>query len=135
MQSNPQEQNSVEWTRKAHDDELNARSILKHRDGTPNGVCFMSHQMAEKYLKAYLVEKKNWFPKVHPLDALLEECMQLDPSFEELKDDSLFLSTFYISTRYPGDYPEFGWSDAEDAFAAATRIKSFITVFLPKRLD
>lgn len=50
-----QELQAEEWIKKAHDDELNAQSILKHRDGTPAGVCFLSHQMAEKYFKAFLV--------------------------------------------------------------------------------
>ena len=57
-----QELQVKEWTKRANDDELNARSILTHKDGTPNGVCFLSHQMAEKYLKAFLVHKKKWFP-------------------------------------------------------------------------
>ncbi|MBI2459091.1 MAG: HEPN domain-containing protein [Parcubacteria group bacterium] len=42
---------AARWVRKARDDELNIRSILKHRDGAPSGVCFLSQQMAEKYLK------------------------------------------------------------------------------------
>ena len=48
-----------EWLKKVKDDELNAASILRHRDGTPNGVCFLSQQMAEKCLKAFLVEEKK----------------------------------------------------------------------------
>lgn len=115
-----------EWVKKACDDELNARSILTHKDGTPTCVCFFSHQMAEKYSKAFLVHKKKWFPKIHPLDKLTELCNELDSSFEELKKDAIFLSGFYVPTRYPGDYPEFNWQEAEKAFEAATRIKNFV---------
>ncbi len=58
-QNNQKDLLTEEWIKKAKDDELNACSILTHRDGAPNGVCVLSHQMAEKYLKAYLVLKKK----------------------------------------------------------------------------
>lgn len=115
-----------EWLKKAYDDELNASSILKHRDGTPSGVCFMSHQMGEKYLKAFLVGKKKWFPKIHPLTTLTELCKEIDSSFEIIKDASIFLNAFYIPTRYPGEIQEFNWKDAEEAFTAALKIKEFV---------
>ena len=115
-----------EWIKKAIDDELNARSILTHRDGTPSCACFLSQQMAEKYLKAFLVHKKKWFPKIHPLDKLVELCGKLDSSFEELKESAIFLTEFYVPVRYPGDCPEFSWRDAEEAFEAAERVKDFV---------
>ena len=115
-----------EWIKKGKDDELNARSILKHRDGTPGGVCFLSQQMTEKYLKAFLVGRKQWFPKIHPIDKLTQYCQKVDFSFLELKDDAIFLTEFYVETRYPSDYPEFSWKEAEQAFAAAQRIKDFV---------
>lgn len=122
----PQELQAEEWIKKARDDELNARSILTHRDGTPSGVCFLSHQMAEKYFKAFLVSRKNWFPKIHPLDKLTELCKEIDLSFMKIKDEAIFLNSFYTPTRYPGDYPNFTWQDAEEAFKVALRIKKFI---------
>lgn len=121
-----QELRAKEWFKKAEDDELNARSILTHRDGTPNGVCFLSQQMAEKYLKAFLVAKKRWFPKIHPIARLLEFCMDIDASFNTLREEAIFLTEFYAETRYPGDYPEFSWQEAEQAFVAANKIKGFV---------
>ena len=115
-----------EWLKKAHDDELNARSILTHRDGTPGGVCFMSHQMAEKCLKAFLVAKKKDYPKIHPLDKLVELCLRIDRSFVKLKELAIFLNAFYVPTRYPGEYPEFTWQDAEKAYDVAQKIKEFV---------
>lgn len=122
----PQELHAEEWLRRAKDDELNARSILTHKDGAPNAVCFLSHQMAEKSLKAFLIAKKNWFPKIHYLDKLTELCREIDSSFEEIKEEASFLDPFYTPSRYPGDYPEFTWQEAEKAFEVATRIKDFV---------
>ena len=96
-----------EWVKKATDDELNAQSILRHRDGTAGGVCFLSQQMAEKYLKAFLVHREGRYPKVHPTDALWELCVALDPAFAVIKEDAVFLTHFYVPSRYPGDYPDF----------------------------
>lgn len=125
-QFSPQELSVEEWIERGDDDELNVCSILKHRDGTPRGVCLLSHQMAEKYLKAFLVGKTKWYPKIHLLDKLTELCKKIDSSFIELKDDVIFLNAFYVPTRYPGDYPDFTWKDAEEAYRAASRVKEFV---------
>lgn len=115
-----------EWIKRAQDDELNARSILTHRDGTPGGACFLSQQIAEKYLKAFLVEKKGEFPKVHHLEYLLKICAEINNDFVLLKDDAVLLSDFYVESRYPGNYPEFTWQEAEKAYESAGKIKEFV---------
>lgn len=59
-----------EWVRRAEDDALNARAILKHRDGTPAQVCFLAQQMTEKILKAALIHFAGDAPFVHELPFL-----------------------------------------------------------------
>lgn len=126
----PKELRVSEWIKKANDDELTGASILRHRDAPPNGVCFVSQQMAEKCLKAFLVARKKSFPKIHPTDALWEMCHELDETFDEIKKECVDITGFYVETRYPGDYPEFTWKDAEDAFVAANKIKDFVMKIL-----
>lgn len=116
-------QNLNSWLHKANDDELNAQSILRHKDGTPSGVCFLSQQMAEKYLKAILLHNNKPLIKIHELDKLLELCLAHYSKLSSLEDDVIYLTDFYIDTRYPGDYDEFSWSEAEEAMHAAQRIK------------
>jgi len=115
-----------EWLKRATEDELSANVILKEEGGAPNTVCFLSQQIAEKYLKAFLVQEKREYPKIHSLLKLTELCMKIEKRFDEIKDDAIFLTTFYVPTRYPADYPEFGWKDAKDAFESAKRIKEFV---------
>lgn len=124
-QAKPENSLVKDWLKKAHNDELNMRSLLKHRDAPPNGVCFFAQQMAEKYLKAFLLSRKNEFPKTHALTFLLELCANIDVSFSALKTEVALLDTYYIPTRYPTHTPEFTWSDAEKANAAAIKIKEF----------
>lgn len=129
----PPDLRAAEWIRKATDDEQAAQSILAHRDAPPSVVCFHAQQVAEKYLKAFLVHTKNWYPKIHPLDALWEECLNVDAAFKATRKETAFLAAFYTSTRYPGDSPEFTWTEAEQAFAAAQRVKNLVLQRLKMR--
>lgn len=115
-----------EWFAKATDDELSIKDILNDREGSPNTVCFLCQQMAEKYLKGYLVFYNIEFPKIHQLDKLINLCKKEDKQFEKLRKEAELLSEFYISARYPGDYTIFSFIDAEKAYKAASRIKEFI---------
>ncbi len=114
-----------EWLLKAQDDERSAEVLLKE-EGSPNTVCFLSQQMAEKYLKGYLVSKEREFPKIHELDKLARLCEEIDPDFAEIREEARFLTTFYIITRYPGDYPQFSFKDAEESFKKVVKIKDFV---------
>jgi HEPN domain-containing protein len=117
---------ATEWFLKAKDDELSAKDILTDKEGAPSTVCFLSQQMVEKYLKGYLIFKGKRFPKIHDLDRLVRLCQKIDSNFEKIKGGARYLSDFYIAARYPGDYSEFSWTEAEKAFQAATRIKKFV---------
>ena len=126
INKNNLEELANEWFLKAQDDELSTKDILNDKEGAPSTVCFLSQQMAEKFLKGYLVYKEKELSKIHDLDRLIKLCEEIDTSFVEIKDYAKGLSDFYISTRYPGDYPQFTWPQAETAFASATRIKRFV---------
>lgn len=125
MPSN-QENNHESWLAKAHEDELSAESILKYKDGAPSTVCFLAQQAAEKLLKALLVYNGHEFLKVHDLIELETALMVVASDIKEVHDNLTLLNRYYIETRYPGDYPEFSWEEAEKALAAATLIKDFV---------
>lgn len=59
-----------EWLKKAGDDELVIEDVLSSRHPVFNAVCFHAQQMAEKFLKSYLVYKDKEFPKIHQVDRL-----------------------------------------------------------------
>ena len=115
-----------EWFSKAKEDELSAKDILEDKRGAASTVCFLSQQMAEKYLKGYLVFKGKTFPKIHALDRLVRMCEEVDPEYKAVKKEAEYLTDFYIITRYPGDYPQFTFKDAEEAFRKANKIKKFV---------
>jgi len=117
---------ATEWFFKAQEDELSAKDILEDRKGAASTVCFLSQQIAEKYLKGYLVLNGKKFPKIHDLDKLLRLCQKIDPEFITLTKEARFLTEFYITTRYPGDYPQFSFKEAKESFKNACKIRDFV---------
>lgn len=115
-----------EWELRARDDKLSIEDILDSKNGSPNTVCFLCQQMAEKLLKGFLVLHSTPAPKIHHLDRLVKLCENIDSSFSEVMSLAEELSEFYISTRYPGDYPRFTFKEAEKAFEKGLKIEAFI---------
>lgn len=68
-------------------------------------ILFYFQQAAEKYLKACIIYKDLSFVKIHDLQELLKTIKQIDPSFSKIKNEVIFLSDFYVDTRYPVKWP------------------------------
>ncbi|MFH1769147.1 MAG: HEPN domain-containing protein [Parcubacteria group bacterium] len=82
--------------------------------------------MAEKFLKALLIFNNKSFRKVHDLLDLETSIMEFLTEIKDIHEDLLRLNRYYIQTRYPGDYPEFEWKEAEEALESAVRVKDFV---------
>ncbi|MBI4994146.1 HEPN domain-containing protein [Candidatus Peregrinibacteria bacterium] len=114
--------NYEEWLKKADEDERSIMAILKE-NGAPSTACFLSQQMAEKYLKALLLFHDKNFPKIHDLLELETLLLDKDPQIQTLHKQLEILNRYYIETRYPGDYPDFTFTEAKKAFEAAGHVK------------
>lgn len=114
-----------EWFTKGNDDEKSIQAILKN-GGAPNTACFLSQQMAEKYLKGLCVFSEIVPPKIHDLVKIAALLEKSHPDIEEIKKETILLNKYYITTRYPTDVPEFTLSQAKEAFDAAQKIKNFV---------
>lgn len=95
---------TVEWVAKAEGDfatmERESRAV---EDPNFAAVCFHAQQCAEKYLKARLCEAGITFGKIHHLVVLLDQILDLEPSWESYREDLAYLTVFGVSVRYPGD--------------------------------
>lgn len=115
-----------EWVKKANDDHKSARVILEE-GGYYGTTCFLSQQIAEKCLKAFLIFSGKKIHKIHDLVMLLNECKKIEHSFKELEKECVLLSVYYIETRYPLDMPiDYSKKEAADALKAAEKISSFV---------
>jgi HEPN domain-containing protein len=116
-----------EWLAKADEDFEFARINLEEAKPFLAQISFHFQQAAEKYLKSYIIAHELEFLKIHDLPLLLKICISKDSSFEQLRDDCEFLTTFYIDTRYPVHWPtQFSPNETNKAFQATARIRDLI---------
>jgi HEPN domain-containing protein len=114
-----------EWIDKAEGDFYTASREARVRKA-PNydAVCFHCQQCAEKYLKAYLQERGQRFPRVHDLIELLELCLLYDGTFELQRDLLKDLTKYAVEFRYPGELAT--RDDARTIFQAMRAVRAFV---------
>ena len=115
----------AKWLVRAQED-IEVMELLLKEHGPANPICFHAQQAAEKFLKAFLAYRGKQIRKIHQLDALLMDCITIDATFIELKDDAIALTRFYVGTRYPANVPDFSTRDAAGAIAAAKHIRDVV---------
>ena len=92
-----------EWVQKADGDYHSAVTLMrKRKNQAPDNVCFCVQQCVEKYLKAFLVQHRRYFPKTHELRELLDLVVQVDSSLEFIRGDLTILQPYAVVVRYPG---------------------------------
>lgn len=120
------EEDVREWLKKANEDFEFASSILPDTTFYAQ-VCFHFQQAAEKFLKAFIVENKLKFKKIHDLTELMQICGEKESRFSSLFEDCNLLTDYYIDTRYPVHWPAVVVKEeAIKALNAARKIKDFV---------
>jgi len=119
------------WFVRAEDDLSWAEDSFK--DGHFGGTCFLSQQIVEKALKAYLFFQKQKLIRTHNLERLLAKCLEFDKQFIKLKKSCQILTDYYIDTRYPDiwDYNQF---DDKKFARQALDLAKIVVEFLRKKL-
>ena len=94
----PKEIKEVElWLRKAEKDLLAAE--INYQEGLYEVLAFLSHQAAEKALKALYILKFKKLWKIHDLEKLAKD---IDANIK-IRKIAARLNPHYIATRYPTD--------------------------------
>ena len=121
-----------QWIDKAEGDWLFVGRAIRVRD-TPvyDHVCFHSHESAEKYLKARLVEADVLFPKTHNLPNLLTLLLPIEPDWHVLEPDLLGLKAFGVSIVYPGKDADKADIQAALCYCRAVREAARLSLEMP----
>jgi hypothetical protein len=121
-----------QWVDKAEGDWEFAGRAMRVRD-TPvyDHVCFHSHESAEKYLKARLVEAEVEFPKTHNLPHLLTLLLPIEPGWHVLEPDLLGLKAFGVGIVYPGKDADKADAQAALRYCRAVRAAARLSLGLP----
>ena len=114
------------WFRKAENDLLVIKNNIASDEVPIDACCFHAQQAAEKYMKAYLVSKLINFPKTHDLQSLLNLCITVNHSFNNLIEPAIRLSDYAIAPRYPDAFDDLTINDVINAQKDAMEIKKFI---------
>ena len=118
-----------DWIIKAEEDLIACQALINIEFPPFSVICYHAQQTAEKYIKAFLTFKEVEFRKTHDIVLLLDEyCIPIDNEFKDLREDTLILSDYSVSTRYPGDFFPLDYKDATEALIATIKIKSFINI-------
>jgi len=114
------EESIKKWIMKAESDLKIARDELMTEKPANDMICFHCQQAVEKY---FIIE----FKKTHDISELIELCLGIDKSFNELLDKNVDSLTIYAAEiRYP-DYFYFpSDKEAKDAISKAEYVKDFV---------
>ncbi len=89
-----------------------------------NVVCFLAHQAAEMYLKAFLDEHDLPFEKTHDLVVLLDRAGGRIGELDSARSELAFLSPLAVSARYPGAHAD--REVAHDAVRIAAQVRTVL---------
>jgi HEPN domain-containing protein len=122
----PRDADAHIWVEFAERDFRAAATLMAAADPEAPIICFLAQQVAEKYLKAFLVWRDAEPQRSHDLNALRVQCAQLDCTLSALAPECAMLNSYAVSPRYPMGLPLPGRPDAQAAVAAAERIRTAI---------
>ncbi|MBN1584159.1 MAG: HEPN domain-containing protein [Anaerolineae bacterium] len=100
-----------------------ARRLAQGDPALPDQQGFFCQQVAEKYLKAFLIAFDQVPPRTHDVDVLVEMCVALDPAFDQLQSVVEGLTEFAVIFRYPEE-----WSDEMTAIQSLVKAEQIRTV-------
>ena len=120
---------TMEWVAKADADlDTAKREAVVVESPNYDAVCFHAQQCAEKYLKAVLVENELRVPRIHDLEALLNQLMPLHPTLLGVMRFARILTAMAVEVRYPGMSAD--EDDAAESVKAAIAISNVVRVIL-----
>jgi len=123
---------ALEWFNAGESDYLYAEVGIKEKEVFPQ-VCFLAQQVAEKYLKGFLIMNDIEPPRTHELLKLLGLCIKIKPELDEIRNVCELLTGFYIESRYPTDVPAYTKQDIQNAFNSAKLVKETIEGLVQKQ--
>jgi len=119
------------WLKKAGNDLRAAAIDLGADPPLLEDMVFHCQQVVEKSFKAFLTFHDQPFRKTHNLEEIGEACLKIDPSLEDLVDQSVPLSEYAFTFRYPGEPETPDLEESKSALLVAREVFAAILRRLP----
>ena len=122
------------WLLKAHSDLHTAIQIGGLPDGHLDAGIYHCQQAAEKALKGFLVFRETAFEKIHDLEKIIQQAMEIEPGFGQLEIAAASLTPYSSAYRYPSEqgFIEPSREEFDEAIRQAQTIYDFVLNLLPK---
>ncbi len=115
------------WLIKAEHDLKIGMDELDTANPATDMVCFHMQQCAEKHLKVYLAFHDKEIKRIHDIDAILYDCIDVDGSFSLLSEKKAGMLTPYGTIiRYADDFYMPTVDEAKEAVTLALMVKDFV---------
>lgn len=125
---------TVAWLRKAQGDLRAARVDLAAESALTEDALFHCQQAVEKTLKGFLTWHDQPFRKTHSLVELGMQCVDVEPSIEELLREAARLSEYATKYRYPGEATAATAKEATEALRLADDVFEQVRARLPAEI-
>ena len=89
-----------DWFEIADDDLYSAIELSKLHRKPFEIICYHCSQAVEKYLKGFLEYNNVPIEKTHDLVKLISKCISLNPSFNDIRIECVFINRFISQVRY-----------------------------------
>ncbi len=120
------------WLAKATSDLRAAGHALTARPPLFSDSAFHCQQVAEKAMKGFLAWHNVPFRRVHSLEEIGEQCLQIEPELRQILDRAVPLTEYAWKFRYPGEADEPTATEAQDALATAHAVYQAVLSSLPR---
>ena len=115
-----------EWLKRARSNIERAKAGRVSEGILYEDLCFDCQQAVEKSLKGLLVHLKIEFPQTHSIAKLIELLEEAGVNVPESIKDSVILTVYAVSTRYPGNQEPVDESEYTAAFEIAERVYHWV---------
>jgi HEPN domain-containing protein len=117
---------TLEWVEFAEHDYLTAQTLL-HVSKVPfEIVAYHCQQLAEKYLKALLIQNGLPVPLIHDLAKVTRLAQGAHPGLKDVEATCELLTPFGTATRYPGSAMRVGPEHMPSVIGWAESIRRFV---------
>jgi HEPN domain-containing protein len=121
-----------EWLLETLRDLRRVEILLAATPADVEGALFHCQQAAEKALKAFLTWHDVRFRRIHDLEEIGKQCVQVDQTLGPLMARAETLSEYATRFRYPGARYEPSLEEARDVVALARAVMEAIVTRLPR---
>jgi len=122
------------WLEKARIDLRGAEVDLAAQPPLVEDALFHCQQAIEKLFKSFLTFHDHPFRKTHSLEELGSACLKIDPTLNDLVEQSVPFTEYAWAFRYPGEQVSPNQEEAESAFAVARKVFQAVLDRLPQEV-